>query len=117
VYFCCIKRSKLITILCVLGFCGTVFNFPQVFSPSIKKLGVFIPGLFGLIISLQFIALVGVWYTKKWGVELFLISFFCKLFFSIYYDLIGFSFYFGILFSVLSSIVFCMRYRYFSANL
>jgi len=53
-------------------------NFLDAFSPAVKKLGEFYPALYSLVMCLQFIAFVGIWYMKRWGVELFISSFFCK---------------------------------------
>lgn len=72
------KRPKLISIVCVLGFIWIVFSFPSVFSPSIKKLGDWYPALFGLIVACNFIAYIGVWHMKKWGVGLYIVIFFIK---------------------------------------
>ncbi|MES2394672.1 MAG: hypothetical protein V4549_01635, partial [Bacteroidota bacterium] len=72
------KRPKLITFVCVLGFTWIVFSFPAVFSPSVKKLGDWYPALFGLIVAVSFISYIGVWHMKRWGVSLFVVSFFIK---------------------------------------
>ncbi|MES2591276.1 MAG: hypothetical protein V4608_05280 [Bacteroidota bacterium] len=72
------KRPKLITAVCVLGFIWIVFSFPAVFSPSVKKLGDWYPALYGLIVAFSFIAYIGVWHMKRWGVHLFIITFFIK---------------------------------------
>lgn len=55
-----------------------VFNFLDAFSPAVKKLGQFYPALYSLLMCLQFIAFVGIWYMKRWGIELFIVSFFGK---------------------------------------
>jgi hypothetical protein len=68
-------RTKLVTWICILGFILVVGNMPEVFSPATRKMGDFYPALFALIIALQFIAYVGLWYMKRWGVELFMIVF------------------------------------------
>ncbi|MBL0328294.1 MAG: hypothetical protein IPP64_02470 [Bacteroidetes bacterium] len=73
-----IKRPVLIRIICILGFIWIVFSFPSVFSPSVKKLGDWYPALFGLIVASSFISYIGVWHMKRWGVQLFAITFFVK---------------------------------------
>ena len=73
-----IKRPKLLTITCILGFIWIVFSFPAVFSPSVKKLGDWYPALFGLMVAASFISYIGVWHMKRWGVRLFIITFFTK---------------------------------------
>jgi hypothetical protein len=72
------KRPLIITIICIFGWLMVVLNFLDAFSPAVKKIGQFYPALYSLVMCLQFIALVGIWYMKRWGVELFIASFFCK---------------------------------------
>src|ERR1035437_959855 len=91
------KRPILLTIVCVLGFTWIVFSFPAVFSPSVKKLGDWYPALFGLMVAASFISYIGVWYMKRWGVNLFIITFFVK---EIILILINDVSYVGIAFSV-----------------
>jgi len=73
-----IKRPALITVVCILGFTWIVFSFPGVFAPSLKKLGDWYPALFGILVATSFISYIGLWHMKRWGVQLFLISFFVK---------------------------------------
>ena len=73
-----LKRPTLISIVCILGFIWIVFSFPSVFSPTIKKMGDWYPALFGLIVACSFISYIGVWHMKRWGVQLFMITFFVK---------------------------------------
>jgi hypothetical protein len=71
-----IKRPALVTIICVMGFIFIVlFSMGMMFSPETKRLGDFFPALFGLLVTFRFIALIGIWYMKRWGVELFMITF------------------------------------------
>lgn len=72
------KRPVIITILCVIGWIMVILNFMVAFSPSVKKIGEFYPALYSLVMCLAFIAFVGIWYMKRWGVELFIASFFAK---------------------------------------
>ncbi len=69
-----VQRPKIISIISVLGFILVVGGLGTVFSPEIRKLGDFYPALFGLLVSLRFIAYVGIWHMKRWGVELFMIT-------------------------------------------
>lgn len=71
-------RPKLLTVVCVMGFIWIVFSFPGVFAPSVKKLGDWYPALFGLLVASNFISFIGVWHMKRWGVNLFTITFFVK---------------------------------------
>ena len=72
------KRPLILSIICVIGFLWVVITFPGVFSPSIKKLGVFMPAIYGLIVAATFISFIGVWHLKRWGMELYAISFFVR---------------------------------------
>ena len=72
------KRPALLSVVCILGYIWVLFSFPSVFSPSVKKLGDWYPALFGLMVASTFISYVGVWHMKRWGVQLFAISFFVK---------------------------------------
>lgn len=100
-----LKRPKLISIVCILGYVWIVFSFPGVFSPTVKKLGDWYPALFGLMVATNFISYIGVWHMKKWGVQLYLITFFIKqlvllLLNDISYIEIVFSFFFIVVFFV-----------------
>lgn len=41
-------------------------------------MGDFFPALFGLIIAGRFIAFIGIWYMKRWGVLLMIVCAFVK---------------------------------------
>ena len=83
------KRPFVITLICILGYLSVLFTFPQVFSPSVKRLGLFVPALFGILVAGQFIACVGLWYFKRWGAELYLIAFFLKALFHLLTETAG----------------------------
>ncbi len=72
------KRPVLISIVCILGFIWTVFSFPGIFSPALKKLGDWYPAIFGILVATSFISYIGLWHMKRWGARLFIISFFVK---------------------------------------
>ena len=72
------KRPVVISIFCVAGWIMAVFNFLIAFSPAIKKLGELYPALYSLVMCFQFIAFVGLWYMKRWGLEIFIASFFAR---------------------------------------
>lgn len=72
------KRPGLLTVVCILGFIWIVFGFIGVFSPSVKKLGDWFPALFGLMVAANFMAFIGIWHMKRWGVYVFAIAFFIK---------------------------------------
>ncbi|MCU0359252.1 MAG: hypothetical protein MUF75_00825 [Bacteroidia bacterium] len=111
------KRPASITVLCVLGYISIVLAFPQVFSPQVKKLGLFMPVLSGVLVAANFMAYVGIWYMKRWGAELFLYSYFLKTILDILYEQTGLLFYSGQLFSLVFSIVLLRYYQRLDQNL
>lgn len=111
------KRPGLISVLCVLGYISIVISFPQVFSPQVKKLGVFMPALSGLLVAANFMAYVGIWYMKRWGAELFLCSYFLKTILDLLLAQMGLMFYSGQIFSIFFIIALLRHYRRFDLNL
>ena len=109
-----LKRPRLISIICILGFIWIVFSFPSVFSPSIKKMGDWYPALFGLIVASSFISYIGVWHMKRWGVQLFIITFFMKEILLILLEDLS---YVGIAFSLFFLISMLCFYRRIDLNL
>jgi Zn-dependent protease len=109
-----IKRPLLIRIVCILGFIWIVFSFPSVFSPSIKKMGDWYPALFGLIVASSFISYIGVWHMKRWGVQLFIITFFIKEILLVMVEDIS---YVGIAFSLFFLISMLLYYKRMDLNL
>lgn len=109
-------RPKSITIICIIGFILVVFSFPQVFSPGIKKIGMFAPAVYGAIIAAQFISYVGLWHFKQWGALGFLTVFFGKLYFNILINETGVMFYTYIIISLVSFIFVFRHFRLMSPN-
>lgn len=111
------KRPKILTFICILGYISVVVTFPQVFSPAVKKLGVFVPALYGLLVAAKFIACVGIWYFKQWGVQLYLSAFFSKTLFDLTLSDIGFGFWFSLLVSIPFCIILLRFYPRMNPNL
>ena len=65
------KRPKIISILGVIGFIFSAGQIIAISAPDIRAVASWYPILYGSIISLRFISIVGVWHMKKWGAELF----------------------------------------------
>jgi hypothetical protein len=65
------KRPKVISILGVIGFIFSAGQIIAISAPGIRDVAGWYPILYGSIIALRFISLVGVWHMKKWGAELF----------------------------------------------
>lgn len=112
-----VKRPILITISCVLGFLWMFIAFVKVFSPSVKKLGMFVPSAYGLIVALLFISWVGIWYMKRWGVAMFVIFSILRIAFLFFIEEAGFSNYFGIVLSFLFLVLFAFYYKQMDRNL
>lgn len=108
------SRPKLITTVCVLGFLWIVFTFPGVFAPSIKKQGDWYPALMGLIVAFSFIAYIGVWHMKRWGVNMFIITFFLKQVFLITLNDISYP---GIVLSCMFILIMLYFYKKMDTNL
>lgn len=108
------KRPKLITIICVVGFVGIVFTFPGVFAPSIKKHSDWLPALMGLIVAGNFIAYVGLWHMKRWGINTFVITVFAKQIVAIMLNDVNFI---GVGLYTLALLIMLRFYKHMDANL
>jgi hypothetical protein len=111
------ERPKIITIICILGFISIVFTFPAVFSPSVKKLGDFVPALYGFIVACSFISYIGLWHMKQWGVQVFLFIFFVKTIFLILINDLGPGTITGIIFAIICTGILLRFYRKMDLNL
>lgn len=107
----------MLTIFCVISYLGMVISFPQVFSPAVKKLGVFMPAIYGMLVAMQFMATVGIWYFKQWGVQWYLFSFFAKIIFFMLTAQTGFTFYFSTVISLAFIVIQLRWYRKMNPNL
>ncbi|MBS1636701.1 MAG: hypothetical protein JST26_12365 [Bacteroidetes bacterium] len=112
-----VKRPRIISIICIALVLGCLVSFFYLFAPSIKKLGGLIPAVLGLIITLQFVSVIGLWHMKRWGVQLFLISYFIR--FITFYLLGILSTYQSVaaVFMTFYIIVFLVHYRKMDINL
>jgi len=110
------KRSKIISAICIIGWVMVILNFLDAFSPSAKKLGQFYPALYSLVVCLQFIAFVGIWYMKRWGVELFIASFFGKAVLFVFMDTFDFTS-ITFIFSIIFIIILLFYYKKMDLNL
>lgn len=111
------KRPGILSLICILGFTWVLFTFPSVFSPEVKKLGIFIPAIYGLIVAATFISFIGVWHMKRWGAELYVLSFSAKILFFVFTHTFGLSSVLGILFSIWFIVTFLVHYRKMDVNL
>lgn len=108
------KRPVLLTIICIIGYIWVVFSFISVFSPGVKKLGDWYPALFGLVVALTFISFIGIWHMKRWGVNIFIATFFFKQILHVLTDNVS---YVGIALSAIFIIFFLVYYRKMDVNL
>ena len=112
-----VQRPKAISAITVIAIVLILLGFPMLFMPSIKRMGDFIPMILGIIITLQFVSLIGIWHMKKWGVQLFVIMFCIRVITFMFLDLYGFRFYFNISYSFIFIVFFLIHYRKMDANL
>ena len=112
-----IQRPKSISIVTVMAIVLVLLAFPMLFMPSIKRMGDFIPMILGIIITLQFVSLIGIWHMKQWGVQLFIVMFSIRVITFMYLDMYTFRFYFNIFYSALFFIFFLIHYRKMDSNL
>ena len=112
-----VERPKIITIISIIAIILVLLAFPMLFIPSIKRMGDFVPMTLGIIITLQFVSVIGIWHMKRWGVQLFIIMFSVRLVTFMLLELYGFRFFFNIFYSLVFIIFFLMHYRGMDKNL
>lgn len=112
-----VKRPKSISALCVIAIILVLLAFPMLFTPTIKRMGDFIPMILGIIITLQFVSLIGIWHMKRWGVQLFVIMFFTRMITFMFLELYTFQFYFNIFYSIIFLVFFFIHYKEMDSNL
>lgn len=72
------KRPWLVTFFCISTWLWLFILFPDIFSPQVKKIHLLLPSVYSIIVSFLFIASIGIWYMKKWGLEMFYVFLFLK---------------------------------------
>lgn len=112
-----VHRPKTISIVSVIAIVLILLSFPLLFMPSIKKMGDFVPMLLGIIITLQFISMIGIWHMKKWGVLLFIIMYCLRVVTFMNLNLYGFRFYFSAFYGLVFIIIFIFYYKKMDDNL
>lgn len=112
-----IQRPKIVSIICIIGFISVIFTFPSVFSPSVKKIGDFVPALYGFIVACNFMAFIGLWHMKQWGVQLYLFIFFVKTLFLISINDLGPGTISGIVSAIIFSAILIRFYPKMDVNL
>ena len=112
-----LPRPKTISVITVIAIVLVLLAFPMLFMPSIKRMGDFIPMILGIIITLQFVSLIGIWHMKQWGVQLFIVMFCIRIITFMFLELYGFRFFFSIVYSLLFIIFFLLHYKKMDSNL
>ncbi len=112
-----VKRPVILTIICSLGFVGAFGSFIYVFNPGLKKYNDFLPAFIGLVVALRFIAYVGIWHMKKWGVEIFALTYFIFLLLGIFLGDVYSINYLGLAFSTWFIINLLFFYKRMDKNL
>lgn len=112
-----LARPKIITIISIIGIILILLAFPLMFMPSIKKLGDFVPMTLGIIITLQFVSVIGIWHMKRWGVLLFIIMFTIRVLAFMALELYEFRFFFNIFYSIIFIVIFVWHYKKMDKNL
>src|SRR4051812_341875 len=111
------KRPIITSIFCVIGFIICAGQIVAISAPSIRNVAIWYPVIYGMIVSLRFISLVGVWHWKKWGAELFTYSTLIKITTQILVNDLSTMGKVDAFLSVLFSITFMVYYRRMSRNL
>lgn len=65
------KRPLAITIICVLGFVGTLAILPILFSGLASQIGAWYPPFLVFASVVGFTCMVGLWKMKKWAVYIY----------------------------------------------
>ena len=112
-----VQRPKIITIISVTAIILILLAFPLLFIPSIKRMGDFIPMTIGIIITLQFISVIGIWHMKQWGVQLFITTFTIRVITFMLLEIFDFRFFFNIFYSLVFIIFFLIYYKKMDKNL
>lgn len=110
-------RPKSISVVTIIAIVLILLAFPMLFMPSIKRMGDFIPMILGVIITMQFVSLIGIWHMKQWGVQLFIVMFCIRVTTFMILDMFTFRFYFNIFYSLFFVIFFLIHYRKMDTNL
>jgi hypothetical protein len=106
-----VARPKTISVISVIAIILILLAFPMLFMPSVKHMGDFVPMVLGIIITMQFVSVIGVWHMKRWGVILFIIMFTVRVVTFMYLDMLGFRFYFNVFYSLIFMVIFLRFFK------
>lgn len=108
------KRPWLVTIFCIVNGLWAIKLLPSIANPALKQYGDYFPPLYGIIVAFIFISVIGIWHMRRWGVNMYIVSFFMKQLFLMFIDDISNT---GIVVSAASIIVFLIYYKQMSKEL
>lgn len=61
------KRPTSITVICIIGFIGSLIALPLIFSPMAQQIGAWYPPYLGFASIVGLICMIGLWMMKKWA--------------------------------------------------
>jgi len=61
------KRPISITVICVIGFIGSLIAVPLIFTPIAQQIGAWYPPYLGFSAVIGMVCMVGLWMMKKWA--------------------------------------------------
>ena len=64
-------RPIAITIVCLLGFLGTLVIVPLIFSAQARSIGAWFPAALAFSAIASFVSMVGLWQMRRWSVYLY----------------------------------------------
>lgn len=112
------KRPALLTLICIIGFIFPVLaGLGAMFSPETRRMGDFFPALLGLLVAARFISYVGIWYMKRWGADVLLISFGATVIKNLLNDDMGFTGIISLVWHLFAIVVLAFQYRKMDRNL
>ena len=65
------KRPTSITIICVIGFIGTLITVSLIFSPIAQQIGAWYPPYLGFSAVVGLACMVGLWMMRKWAAYIY----------------------------------------------
>ena len=108
------KRPKVISGFCITNGLWAVKLLPSIANPALKQYGDYFPPLYGVIVAVTFISVIGIWHMRKWGVNMYIIAFFLKELFLLSVNDISYT---GIVLSGISITIFLTFYKRMSNEL
>ena len=61
------RRPTSLTVICVIGFIGSLFSLPLVFTSPAQQIGTWYPPFLAFASLTGLVCMVGLWMMKKWA--------------------------------------------------